>query len=540
VKRTVGGARRAVSKSDEPVAAHCPNRPITSHGDDMGVLHVGELLSLPVLRGARVVAGHRGLDREVTNINVMEVPDIEAYVHPGEVLLTTLYPLRDDLAGVTGLIRRLHDATLSALVVRLGRYVDHLPAAALDTADELGFPIVVVDTHIAFNDVIAAVLAIVLADYGPEPGRAETIRERLTAVALTGGGLAEIARTLAGALNRHVVVVDAGGATLGTGQPATEPRDPARPAADPSWAFPITVAGTERGRLLVDGSTEPTLGQRRLIRQACFAAGMHIAQALASVELDRRMRVLLLEEAVTGSSLDHGQLLERSRLFGWDFTVPHAVVLARGARELADADVARTAAAALPGAPAWSRGIEAVAIVPMAGVDRIAELTTRVQRWRTALAAAARCAVHAAIGPVARDADGLAASHRSARESLAIGEVTARPLVRNDELLLERLLLSVDPARLRELVRDQIGPLIEADRTGSGTLCETLETYLGIGNAAAAARLLYIHYNTMKHRLVRIVELLGVDLHDPRTRLSLAVALAARALTSGAGSGTRN
>ena len=61
---------------------------------------------------------------------------------------------------------------------------------------------------------------------------------------------------------------------------------------------------------------------------------------------------------------------------------------------------------------------------------------------------AARCDVHAAIGTVARDADGLAASHRSARESLAIGEVTARPLVRHDELLLERILLSVDPTRL--------------------------------------------------------------------------------------------
>ena len=38
----------------------------------MGVLRVGELLSLPVLRGARVIAGHRGLDREVTNVNVMD------------------------------------------------------------------------------------------------------------------------------------------------------------------------------------------------------------------------------------------------------------------------------------------------------------------------------------------------------------------------------------------------------------------------------------------------------------------------------------
>ena len=503
----------------------------------MGVLHVGELLSLPVLRGARVLAGHRGLDREVTNVNVMEVPDIEAYVHPGEVLLTTLYPLRDDLGEVAELVRRLHAATLSALVVRIGRYVDHIPAAAVDAADELGFPIIVVDTHVAFNDVISAVLAIVLADYGPEPGRAETIRERLTAVALTGGGLAEIARTLAGALDRHVTVVDAGGATLGTGRPPTEPAGAAGPRGGSCWAFPITVAGTERGRLLVDGDTEPTLGQRRLIRQACFAAGMHIAQALASIELDRRMRVLLLEEAVTGSSLDHGQLPERSRLFGWDFTVPHAVVLARAARELPDADVARTAVAALPaGSLAWSRGIEAVAIVPTTGVDQVGELAARAHRWRAALAGVARCDVHAAIGTVAGDADGLAASHRSARESLAIGEVTARPLVRHDELLLERILLSVDPTRLQELVSDQIGPLIEADRTGSGALCQTLETYLGIGNAAAAARALYIHYNTMKHRMVRIVELLDVDLHDPRTRLSLAVALAARALTSGAGS----
>jgi purine catabolism regulator len=222
-------------------------------------------------------------------------------------------------------------------------------------------------------------------------------------------------------------------------------------------------------------------------------------------------------------------------LFGWDFTVPHAVVLARAARELPDTDVARTAAAALPaGSLAWSRGTEAVAIVPPTGVDQAGSLAARTDRWRAALASAAGCDVHAAIGAIAGDADGLAASHHSARESLAIGEVTGRPLVRHDDLLLERILLSVDPARLRELVSDQIGPLIEADRIGSGALCQTLETYLGIGNAAEAARLLYIHYNTMKHRMVRIGELLDVDLHDPRTRLSLAVALAARALTSSA------
>lgn len=77
------------------------------------------------------------------------------------------------------------------------------------------------------------------------------------------------------------------------------------------------------------------------------------------------------------------------------------------------------------------------------------QLGARAQRWRTAVEAAVRCDVHAAIGTVARDTDGLADSHRSARESPAIGEVTAQPLVRHDELLLTTT-GGVEPALARQ------------------------------------------------------------------------------------------
>ena len=48
------------------------------------------------LRQARVVAGESGLDNVIRSVNVMEVPDIVNWVHPGELLVSTLYPLRDD------------------------------------------------------------------------------------------------------------------------------------------------------------------------------------------------------------------------------------------------------------------------------------------------------------------------------------------------------------------------------------------------------------------------------------------------------------
>jgi purine catabolism regulator len=114
-----------------------------------------------------------------------------------------------------------------------------------------------------------------------------------------------------------------------------------------------------------------------------------------------------------------------------------------------------------------------------------------------------------------------------------LAHVTRRTAARHADLGFERLILRLPPEELQAFVRDQIGPLVEQDAHGDGDLCATLEVFLGLGNAAESARRLFIHYNTMKYRLQRIADLLGVDLHEPRSRLSLALALEARRLTAG-------
>ena len=58
----------------------------------------------------------------------MEVPDIVAWVKPQELLLTTGYPLRDAPDGLAALVRDLDAAGVSALAVKLRRYLDELPA----------------------------------------------------------------------------------------------------------------------------------------------------------------------------------------------------------------------------------------------------------------------------------------------------------------------------------------------------------------------------------------------------------------------------
>jgi len=45
---------------------------------------VEEILSLAEFKNVKVVAGRQGLGRVVTNVNVMEVPDILEWVREGE------------------------------------------------------------------------------------------------------------------------------------------------------------------------------------------------------------------------------------------------------------------------------------------------------------------------------------------------------------------------------------------------------------------------------------------------------------------------
>jgi purine catabolism regulator len=203
---------------------------------------------------------------------------------------------------------------------------------------------------------------------------------------------------------------------------------------------------------------------------------------------------------------------------------------------LSDAQIASVSRGALPaGSLSWSRGSEVVAIVPTDGVER-ARRPRRVpdapveSAWHAALVEHGAGETVVAVGSVARRPSELPASHAAAQKAIRIALITGREVVRHEELVLERLLLANSGDVLQDFTESQIGALMAYDASNGSDLCGTLEVYLGVGNGAEAARRLYIHYNTMKHRLQRIGELAQADLHDPRTRLTLALALESRRL----------
>ena len=166
-----------------------------------------EALKLAPLQRARVVAGAAGLDRLVSQINVMEVPDILPWVKPGQLLLTTAYPLRDERAALSVLVPGLAERGLAGFAIKPTRYIEAIPPVMVEAAERLAFPLIELPPEASFDEVINAVLGSILNAQAVRLERSAAIHDRFTRIVLSGGGLREIAQTLAELIERPAAIL---------------------------------------------------------------------------------------------------------------------------------------------------------------------------------------------------------------------------------------------------------------------------------------------------------------------------------------------
>lgn len=105
-----------------------------------------------------VLAGHRGLTRNVQFVNISDTPDVINFLSKNHLLLTTGYAFKDDPAKFCELIKQMHDLNCSGLVIKINRFFNELPAEVRLLADDLAFPIIDLPTKHTLGDVSRHIL----------------------------------------------------------------------------------------------------------------------------------------------------------------------------------------------------------------------------------------------------------------------------------------------------------------------------------------------------------------------------------------------
>jgi sugar diacid utilization regulator len=123
---------------------------------------VRDVLQMDCLSQARVVAGERGLDREVYWITVGEEPDLPEWVFGGELILSTLFAVEPERRDEY--VKRLSDRGVAGLMLKPERFLGTIPQSVLETADRESFPVAEVPIDVLWSRVLAGFYRHLLAE----------------------------------------------------------------------------------------------------------------------------------------------------------------------------------------------------------------------------------------------------------------------------------------------------------------------------------------------------------------------------------------
>lgn len=117
-----------------------------------GTIQIKDILKRPVFSHAIVVAGSAGLNRSVRWVHVLEVTKIRTLIRGDELVLTTGTGFQADESAFLEYVNELIDSRAAGLCIELGRFKE-VPQAVLELADTNQFPVIVFPVEVRFVDI---------------------------------------------------------------------------------------------------------------------------------------------------------------------------------------------------------------------------------------------------------------------------------------------------------------------------------------------------------------------------------------------------
>ncbi len=493
---------------------------------------VRALWDLALPPGSVLAAGEQGLDCRVEWVATLRASyPMFGDLGEGYLALARLQVARSLDPDITAgrLIEALAQAHAAALVLD-----EPLTPADITLADSLSLPVFVTPADTDLRQLERDILR-ALVDREGQMALREMAARRALQQAYDREGLQGLADALARAVGGQVSILDAQGHTqISAGEAPHKP--------GPAIEFSIQGSGRALGRLVVASASGASRGLDALqARGAAEICAVDMLQQVARQETEERLGADLVEQLLAATP-DPEALNARLERLGYPLT-PHSRHVALALSCDADAPTPSQETALDLRQALQPLMLHTLQLRYRNNALLLCALhpNTSERRLRQILSSRAT-RIAPGIGRLGAGLEGLRDSVRQALDACALGSrLNDRPgPYHYDDLGLYRLLAGLHhpasgPARaeVQRFHTETLGALLQYDGEHDADLVRTLAVYFGEnGNTSRAAERLSVHRNTLSYRLRRIVEITGLDLEDPETRLALQVALAIHRLTS--------
>ncbi len=153
---------------------------------------IEDLLRRKVLSAAQLVAGSAGINRRVRWVHILDVSDISTLISGNELVLTTGLGLRNVKQGLQTYIYQLFEAGAAGLCIELGTVINEISDEIITWADNNSFPIIVFPEKVRFIDITLDIHSFLLSRHHKILDDLEEIGKNLQNLTMLSDGTKQI------------------------------------------------------------------------------------------------------------------------------------------------------------------------------------------------------------------------------------------------------------------------------------------------------------------------------------------------------------
>lgn len=521
---------------------------------------VKDVLKMNGFDEVKILAGLKGLKREVSSVSVMDAPDIYKWMKGGEILLTTAYIMRDDPNQLQDLVIRLNKAGAAALAIKLKRFIDSLPIEIIETANKLNFPILSLPHHWAFTDVINPVLSQVVNIQAQRLAISEKIHQSFTQIAIAGGGVSEIINTLSELMGIGIAFWDSFFEELYLGKTYCDKFEKFKTITVDNLMQHFDYHVLEIGNrvkayiFLSENIDYKKENDYRLmaLEHAGTVLKFDIQKRVSNYQIETRYRDEFIKDIIFGNFNTKSEIESRAQLYGWKFSKKILSLIVEidhynekygkieSEKQKSNLEITRFEILRYVRKEyrqnfdfvIWSSFSDYFVFL-IEEQDFLNGFTAQVKKIsdqiRENVNKSKLLNISIGIGELQNSVFEAQKSFDQAKRALKLGKKLhgeAATIQYHDlgiYVLLDQLKSS---AAVKEFCQNHLGALLAYDQKNREIYLQTLECLADQDwNLKKTAQKMHLHYNTIKYRFQRLQQILGQEKFDSENKICLIIAL---------------
>lgn len=521
----------------------------------MGI-SLSKLLKTGGLRHCQVVAGKNGLDKTVSYVTVMEVPDIINWLKGNELLLTSLYPIKDDPKAQADLIERLHEVGTTAIAIKPNRFIESIPEEMKERAEKYAIPIIEIPESISYLDIISPAMNAIFDEKVVLQEDLEQASSLLSEISLYENGFSIFIDTLSMLTKNEVyleslapyIEVPAQEEQL---EPLNEQQVNELKVVQRAVRMPRIKDGEQVeacivSPILIDGELYGTISsfnsnadymemELAILEKASMLLSLEFLRKKVKYDIEQQYRNDFFRDLFFNQFMNKQDLIEKGQIYGYKENQDY-LCISVSRKEL---DNGKLFTKWMSRIETLLRQIEATVIIgtvrhslylllPVKNRSQ-QELRKIINQIATGIKQVVQVDVCFGIGRTYSGVEGLRKSFREAEQAVVLGPVfwKDQSIIYFNNIGVYRLISLVDNREeLRQFYEETVGKLAANDSGSDLNLIETLEQYFKHNESLTeTAKQLFIHVNTLKYRLQKIKSISGLSLQKTEEKLMLNMGL---------------